>query len=102
MTFIKYQHVLHIDSDESEGLLDGKCHIFPKLDGSNCGVYTEDGEIRFMSRNCVLDKDHPFSRYVLAHEGIVRLMRDHPELRLYGEWMRPHIIRSYTPDVWDN
>ncbi|MCQ2084526.1 MAG: RNA ligase family protein [archaeon] len=102
MTFIKYQHVQHIDSDESEGLLDGTCYIFPKLDGSNCGAYTEEGQIRFMSRNCVLDDQHPFSKYVLSHENIIRLLKDHPELRLYGEWMKPHIIRSYTPDTWDN
>ena len=49
--FVRYQHVERIDADETEGLLDGVCHIFPKMDGSNMCAYTEDGEVRTMSRN---------------------------------------------------
>ena len=44
MTFIKYQHVQHFGADETEGLTDGVCYIFPKMDGSNMCAYTEDGE----------------------------------------------------------
>ena len=51
MTFIKYQHVQHFGADETEGLTDGVCYIFPKMDGSNMCAYTEDGEIRCRSRN---------------------------------------------------
>ena len=43
--FVRYQHVERIDADETEGLLDGVCHIFPKMDGSNMCAYTEDGEV---------------------------------------------------------
>ena len=43
MVFIRYQHVERLDADEAEGLLEGRCHVFPKMDGSNMCAYLEDG-----------------------------------------------------------
>lgn len=102
MTFVKYQHVEHINSDVVEGLTEGKCYIFPKMDGMNASVYVEDGRMRCASRNLPLDENHPFSKYCAQHEGIVKLFQDHPELRIYGEWMIPHTVRTYLPEVWNN
>ena len=102
MTFIKYQHVQHFGADETEGLTDGVCYIFPKMDGSNMCAYTEDGEIRCMSRNCILDGDHPFTRYVKGHPETGRILKENPGIRLYGEWMTPHAVRSYTADTWEH
>ncbi len=102
MTFVKYQHVEHINSDVVEGLTKGKCYIFPKMDGMNASVYVEDGKIRCASRNLPLDENHPFSKYCAQHEGIMNLFKDHPELRIYGEWMIPHTVRTYLPEVWNN
>ena len=34
MTFIKYQHIQHFGADETEGLTDGVCYIFPKMETS--------------------------------------------------------------------
>ena len=102
MTFVKYQHVEHINSDVVEGLTDGICYIFPKMDGMNASAYVEDGKIRCASRNQPLDDNHPFSKYCTNHEGIVKMFTDHPELRVFGEWMIPHTVRTYTPDVWNN
>ncbi len=102
MTFVKYQHVEHINSDAVNGLRNGECYIFPKMDGMNTSVYVEEGKMRFASRNQPLDENHPFAKYCLKNEGIVRLFQDHPELRVYGEWMIPHTVRTYQPSVWNN
>ena len=101
MVFIRYQHVERIDADETIGLLDGTCHVFPKMDGSNMCAYLEDGEVRTMSRNRVIAPPEPFAVYVGEHNEIGRFLKDHPGLRLYGEWMVPHTVRSYVPDVWN-
>ena len=101
MVFIRYQHVERIDADEVRGLLDGVCHVFPKMDGSNMCAYTEDGEVRTMSRNREIRSPEPFAVFVEGHENIGRFLRDFPGIRLYGEWMVPHTVRSYRPDVWN-
>lgn len=99
--FVRYQHVERIDADETEGLLDGVCHIFPKMDGSNMCAYTEDREVRTMSRNKEIQPPEPFATFVQGHPGIGRFLRDFPGLRLYGEWMVPHTVRSYVPETWN-
>lgn len=101
MVFMKYQHVERIDADETEGLLDGVCHVFPKMDGSNMCAYSEDGEIRTMSRNKEITPPEPFAVFVQEHREIARFLKDFPGLRLYGEWMVPHTVRTYVPEVWN-
>lgn len=101
MVFIRYQHVERIDAEETEGLLDGVCHVFPKMDGSNMCAYTEDGEVHTMSRNREIAPPEPFASFVAANGNIGRFLRDFPGLRLYGEWMVPHTVRTYVPEVWN-
>lgn len=101
MVFTKYQHVGRIGSDETEGLLDGVCHVFPKMDGSNMCAYSEDGELRTMSRNRVVEPPEPFAVFARGHDGVRRFIGDFPGLRLYGEWMTPHTVKSYVPEVWN-
>ena len=36
---IKYQHVCKIGSTDIEGLLDGECYVYPKIDGTNCPIW---------------------------------------------------------------
>ena len=101
MVFVRYQHVERIDADETEGLLDGVCHVFPKMDGSNMCAYTEDGRVRTMSRNKVIEAPEPFAVFIENNDNIRRFLRDFPGIRLYGEWMVPHTVRSYVPEVWN-
>jgi len=91
----------HIDSDDCEGLIAGKCYIFPKMDGGNASVYVEDGGIRCATRNQPVDSNNPIYKHVISQKGIVDLLTDHPEVRLYGEWMVPHTVKTYTNDVWN-
>lgn len=37
-----YQHIERFNSDEAEGILNGKVYIFTKLDGTNIGIHLED------------------------------------------------------------
>ncbi len=90
-----------IDSDEAGGLLEGTCHVFPKLDGSNMCAYLEDGEMHTMSRNQEISEPAPFAVYAKAHGGIERFLKTFPGLRLYGEWMVPHTIRNYVGEAWN-
>ena len=45
MEFTKYQHIEKLGNRETEGLLDGMCYIFYKIDGTNASVWM-DGEGR--------------------------------------------------------
>ena len=83
MVFIRYQHVERIDAEEAEGLLDGVCHIFPKMDGSNMCAYSEDGEVRTMSRNKEIHPPEPFAEFIKGNKGVRRFLADFPGLRLY-------------------
>ena len=99
--FIRYQHVEKLESASSKGLLDGTCHVFPKMDGANMCAYSEYGNVYTMSRNRTLDEGEPFAKFVASHEGIQRFLRDFPGIRLYGEWMVPHTVKTYVPEVWN-
>lgn len=101
MTMIRYQHVERIDSDNISGLLEGTCHIYPKMDGSNMCAYLEDGKVRTMSRNRVIEAPEPFASFVGENPKIGEFLRGFPGLRLYGEWMVPHTIRSYIGETWN-
>ena len=91
--FVRYQHVERIDADETDGLLDGVCHIFPKMDGSNMCAYSEDGEVRTMSRNKEIQPPEPFAVFVENHPEIGRFLKDFPGLRLYPSRDLEQVVR---------
>lgn len=39
MEFKKYQHVSRLGVSGTDGILNGECFIFPKIDGTNSQVY---------------------------------------------------------------
>ena len=39
--FLKYQHIERLNTQETEGITDGICHIFYKIDGTNASVWME-------------------------------------------------------------
>jgi len=100
MNFKKYMHIERLSSPETAGILDGECYIFPKLDGSNGVVWFEDGDVQCGSRNRHLTNDQAdnngFADYIHSQQKF----RDFPYLRLYGEWLVPHSLRTYRDDVW--
>lgn len=102
MEFIKYTHLERFGTDEVDGINVGRCHIFPKLDGTNASFWF-DGEIQCGSRNRVLnvhDDNAGFMNWLIKQGNHVKLAMAHPELVFYGEWLIPHSLRTYQEDAW--
>ena len=105
--FVKYQHVERYGTDATEGLLDGVVYVFYKLDGTNGSVWCEpkmSGRVlRAGSRNRILELDNDnagFYNHIVEQDNIREFFGDHPTLRLYGEWLVPHSLKTYTDDAW--
>lgn len=103
MAFEKYQHIEKLGTNEVDGLTRGTCHVFPKIDGANASVWMEDGRLCMASRNRELEPGESFKgfrEYVEGHNGIQSLLADHPTIRLFGEWLVPHTLKTYCADAW--
>ena len=106
MEFKKYQHVERIGTSGVEGLLNGKCYITPKIDGTNASIWLgEDGEVHCGSRKrdlTVGDDNAGFREWVNMHPNFKEYLVAHPTHRLYGEWLVPHTIKQYVDYAWRN
>jgi len=103
--FREYQHIERLGSDEVEGILEGTCYVFPKIDGTNASVWMEDdGRIHAGSRKreLSLDADNAgFCRWVVdSATEFLPLLDAHPYYRIYGEWLVPHTLRTYREEAW--
>lgn len=101
----KYQHICRLGTQETEGLLDGECVIMPKLDGTNGTLFLgDDGLVHAGSRNRELDqfKDNQgFYNRFTKDERFIEYFKKYPTRRLYGEYAKPHSLRTYIDDVWN-
>lgn len=106
MEFRKYQHVERFGTVEVEGIEFGECYIFPKIDGTNASVWIdEDNVVRAGSRNRELSLDNDnagFYNWVVNQDNIYSFLYDNPKLRLYGEWLVPHSLKTYNDNAWKN
>lgn len=104
MEFKKYQHVERLGTESVEGILNGRVYVFPKLDGSNTGIYLNDsGEIEVNSRNRILSEEKDNAgvfAYVKSQEKFKNYLEKYPNHRLFGEWLVPHSIKYYQEDAW--
>lgn len=103
--FKKYQHVERLGTEETEGLLEGVCHVFYKIDGTNASVWYmgSDHIICCGSRNreLTLDKDNAgFMNWAVNQRNLLDFFEENPYLRLYGEWLVPHSLKTYREDAW--
>lgn len=102
--FVKYQHVERLGTDETEGILDGIVYVFYKIDGTNGSVWRDkDGVVACGSRNRLLDLHNDnagFMNATVADARFLRFLEEHPNLRLYGEWLVPHSLKTYNDDAW--
>ena len=105
MEFNKYQHVERLGTTETDGIETGECWLFPKLDGSNGQVWVNDnGIISCGSRNRELSLDNDnqgFMSWVMQQYNIINFLNKYPNLKLYGEWLVPHTLRTYRKDAWN-
>lgn len=96
-------HIERFGNDEVQGIELGKCFIFPKLDGTNGSVWLHDEEVHAGSRNRHLSIDNDNAGFLSAmrsDENIRKFLENNSHLRLYGEWLVPHSLKTYRPDAW--
>lgn len=101
--FRKYQHIEKFGTTEVEGIEYGTCYIFPKIDGTNGSVWLSNGEIKAGSRRRELTEEEDnadFYKTVEIDQRIIKFLYAHPELRLFGEWLVPHSLKTYREDAW--
>lgn len=101
--FNKYQHIERIGTQTTEGLLIGKCYVFPKLDGTNASIWNKGGELAAGSRNRELSfgrDNQEFFATVSKDLRYLSLVRQHPDWVFYGEWLVPHTLKTYREDAW--
>lgn len=102
MEFLKYQHVERFGTPETEGIDNGMCYIFPKIDGTNAQLWM-DGGLKAGSRNRELSVDNDnagFYNWALSQLPILNFFHSNPNLRLYGEWLVPHSLKTYNDNAW--
>lgn len=106
MEFKKYMSLKRLGRTEVNGIDIGRCFIFPKIDGTNAQCWLgKDGVLYAGSRNRLLeeeaDKDNAgFCKWARSQENLKRFFNDNPKLRLYGEFLVPHSVRTYREDAW--
>lgn len=103
MKFKPYMHVEKLGNEEVEGIEQGTTWIFPKVDGTNASVWLDGGELRAGSRTrqLTLENDNAgFYAAMLEDSRIIGYLSEHPNHRLYGEWLVPHTLKAYRADAW--
>lgn len=103
MEFLKYQHIEKINTTETEGIENGICYIFPKIDGTNGSIWKDGFQIKAGSRNRELSLENDnagFFAWLIDQENIRHFFIKYPDIRLYGEWLVPHTIKTYREDAW--
>lgn len=103
MDFKKYQHLERFGTDEVDGIEIGTCYVFPKIDGTNAQTWLNGKTIKAGSRNreLSLEKDNAgFYEWLTKQSNIIKFHLDNPEIRLFGEWLVPHSLKTYREDAW--
>lgn len=103
MDFKKYMHIERFGTTEVDGIEYGTCYIFPKIDGANSQIFQRDGNIICGSRNRELSLDNDnqgFMDWAIRQENIINFFLEFPEVRLYGEWLVPHSLKTYRDEAW--
>lgn len=104
--FKKYQHVEKFGNKETMGIELGECYVFPKLDGTNSSLWFQDKEnfgIHAGSRNRELSYENDnanFYNTIVQNPEIHNFFAKYPHIRLYGEWLVPHTLKTYRDDAW--
>lgn len=102
MEFKKYQHVERFGATEVDNIEIGSCYVFPKIDGTNASVWWNDGvQAGSRNRHISIGNDNAgFAKYISENEEIKKFLEKHKDLRLYGEWLVPHSLKSYRDEAW--
>ncbi len=103
MKFKKYMHLERFGHREVQGIENGTCHVFPKIDGTNASVWLEGLEVHAGSstRHLTLEQDNAgFLVWVRQNTNLGEYLGANPKHRLYGEWLVPHTLKTYNEKAW--
>lgn len=104
--FKKYMHIERYGNDGVQGIEFGKCYIFPKLDGTNSSIWSENNCIlKTGSRNRELSFNNDnagFYKHTIKNKKMHKFLENHSNLRLYIEWLVPHSLKTYEKDAWNH
>lgn len=109
MFFKRYQHIEKFGTDETDGILDGQVHLFPKIDGTNASVFlNDDGHLAFGGRRGLVlssQDNYKFIKYFNDNPSIkkriVSMLKSLPKRTIiYGEWLIPVTIKNYYNAAW--
>lgn len=97
-------HIERFGNDEVQGIELGGCYVFPKIDGTNASIWYNNGlQAGSRKRQLSLDEDNAnFYKWVLNEKHRLYEFFDayQGELRLFGEWLVPHSLKTYREDAW--
>jgi hypothetical protein len=97
--FIKFDKIYSLGKREVMGILDCPVTVQEKLDGANASCWLKvDGTLGFGSRNQEVETFRGFPEYIKQHKGINKLLEDHPDYNLFGEWLVKHTVQ-YKPEA---
>lgn len=106
MEFKKYIHLEKFGNTEVQNIEIGTCYVFPKIDGTNASVWLDnEGKVAAGSRTrtLTLEKDNAgFYEWVLGNEKLRQFFEEYKNIRLYGEWLVPHSLKTYREEAWQN
>ena len=104
MEFKRYMHVERFGNDEVQGIELGGCYVFSKIDGTNGSVWFDNGlQAGSRKRQLSIEEDNAgFYDWVKNGRHNLRefFIHTNDELRLFGEWLIPHSLRTYREDAW--
>lgn len=103
LKFERYQSLKKYLAPETDGIDLGTTYVFPKLDGTAAQVYRGENGLEFTSRNRVLTEEEDNADFYKLFKNDTRLIEffeDHPDTRLYGEFLVKHTFKDYTDDAW--
>lgn len=96
--FIPYKKIHRIGKSEVEWILDRPVLIQEKIDWANTSIWMNGSVLMMWSRTqiiydwWILKSFRWFQEYILQHTGIMKLLSDHPNYRLFWEWLCKHTI----------
>lgn len=102
--FRPYMHLEKFGATEVLNIELGNAYVFPKIDGTNGSIwYCDQNGVQAGSRKrhlSIQDDNAGFCDYVLNNERYNAFFDEFPHLRLYGEWLVPHSLKTYREDAW--
>jgi hypothetical protein len=113
--FHRYMHIERFGTREVEGIEVGECWVYPKLDGANSSVWVRPEASEGMqhytictgsrNRELSLEEDnHGFAAWLtgssIAAENLRLLVLRNPHVRVFGEWLVQHTIKTYRAEAW--